>query len=340
MNILFIGPYRQADGWGEGARNYLYSLLETGHNIVARPIYMGNSNVDKLDPRLEALEKKRYKKYHRVIQNVLPHLFYPVEGSKNIGVFTLESGGMDHTSWPSKMALMDELWVTSKRERDCVKDLGGVFKMPKVRVVKQSIDTSRYKRKFPPLEIEGALGRFCFYFIGEWTERKGLEHLAAAYLSEFHPSEQVCLIIKTSKPGLSPDQTRQEVMNMCDGIKRVIRTQASGLYDHPICVVSERLTDMQMDQLHATGDCFVMPSHGEAFCRPAIDAVGFGKRPIVTKHTGMNDFVNDANGYLIDSTEDCCLIGAPPISDLYTTNETWQIVTGKQWDAFQILLRQ
>ena len=42
-NILFVGPYRQADGWGFASHDYLMSLLTTEHNIASAPIYLNPS---------------------------------------------------------------------------------------------------------------------------------------------------------------------------------------------------------------------------------------------------------------------------------------------------------
>jgi len=42
MRILFIGPYRQNDGWGNASKHFLKSLCMTEHDIAARPIYLNN----------------------------------------------------------------------------------------------------------------------------------------------------------------------------------------------------------------------------------------------------------------------------------------------------------
>ena len=38
MNILFVGPYRQADGWGEAAKHYIKALSHVGE-LAIRPIF-------------------------------------------------------------------------------------------------------------------------------------------------------------------------------------------------------------------------------------------------------------------------------------------------------------
>jgi glycosyltransferase involved in cell wall biosynthesis len=81
-----------------------------------------------------------------------------------------------------------------------------------------------------------------------------------------------------------------------------------------------------MIKLHNACDCFVMPSYGEAFCRPAAEALVLGKTPIVNKNTGMSDFINDSNGFLIRSGKIPVLLNHKPLSDeydFYSSNQSW-----------------
>ncbi len=115
MNILFIGPYRQADGWGIAAREYLKALRTTPHTISCRPIYMGQTFIDDIGD-LEQLEKKtsRYDgSYDVVIQNCLPHLFeYHKKCGINVGLFYTESSEWINC-WPDRLDIMDRLIVPS-----------------------------------------------------------------------------------------------------------------------------------------------------------------------------------------------------------------------------------
>ena len=40
MNILFIGPYRQHDEWGQKSRSLLQALQKSDHTVTARPIFL------------------------------------------------------------------------------------------------------------------------------------------------------------------------------------------------------------------------------------------------------------------------------------------------------------
>jgi len=70
----------------------------------------------------------------------------------------------------------------------------------------------------------------------------------------------------------------------------------------------------------------VMPSYGEAFCRPVAEALVCGSTPIVTTNTGMTDYINDSNGFLIESTPTSVITENKNLNsnfDMYTAKETW-----------------
>ena len=74
MNILFIGPYRQNDGWGNAAKSYIRALSKIDSvNLCIRPIYMGSSTCE-IDEDIIEFEYNSFDEYDIVIQNVLPSL--------------------------------------------------------------------------------------------------------------------------------------------------------------------------------------------------------------------------------------------------------------------------
>ena len=99
MNILFAGPYRQNDGWGLAARDYLKALLKTKYNIACKPVFMAWSLNQNLLPEFIDAEKKVFEKRPDVIiQNILPHLMDYQYDMKNIGLCYLETKGLKHTN--------------------------------------------------------------------------------------------------------------------------------------------------------------------------------------------------------------------------------------------------
>jgi glycosyltransferase involved in cell wall biosynthesis len=315
MNILFIGPYRQADGWGEAARSTIEALTYTGHNITIRPIFMGVRILSNLDQKFIDLENNLYTNYDVVIQNVLPHLVdYDRRFNKNVILVHTETSNLEYTSWPYRMNLMDEVWVTTNYGRKSL--LASNVKVP-IKVICQSVDTSKFLKSYEPIDLGSANNKFKFYFIGENITRKGLMELVAAYSSAFCSYDNVFLLIKTSGQ-------RGDVENLIKNVRQSLAMYANDALYPEIGIITDFVTDDFINRLHYTCDCFVMPSYGEATCIPAMEAMGFGNTPIVTDGIGPTDYITEENGYLVKSTEDVVLTTNRPLADLYTGYETWR----------------
>jgi hypothetical protein len=98
MNALFVGPYRQNDGWGLASKNYIRSIATKFPNLTIRPIFLASGSNENLERDLLIYENTTYDHYDIVIQNTLPHcLFYDSRFKKNIGLFFLETNNISHS---------------------------------------------------------------------------------------------------------------------------------------------------------------------------------------------------------------------------------------------------
>ena len=197
-NILFVGPYRQDDGWGEAAADYAKALATTDNNIAIRPIYMGQSVVDLKDETLLELEGNRFPYYDIVIEKVLPHLFEKRE-MLTVGLFTLETSEIETTPWKEHIFNMDMVMTPSVHEKNilCHKRMG----YNEGYAISEPVDITKFDKehnKLPHIPTD----TFNFYFIGEYIERKNLDALIVAFHREFDRREPVNLIIKTNSGGM------------------------------------------------------------------------------------------------------------------------------------------
>ena len=81
-----------------------------------------------------------------------------------------------------------------------------------------------------------------------------------------------------------------------------------------------------MHELHHICDCFVMPSHGEAWCIPAFEAMLFGNTPICSNDGGPKEFIDKDNkntGSLIDGTRTIPESGDSAFNFIHTGDESW-----------------
>lgn len=311
MNILLIAPYRTYSGWGEGGKHLAKSLNTLDHNLAIRPIYMSNEiDLDFNDPELLELEKAQYDHYDIVIQRVLPQFFRRVPSTTSILACVFETSNIHTTPWWPHLKRADAIMVPSQHEKQDLLDNN--LPTP-VYNVSEAIDISKYTKDYVP--IPDLQGTFNFYFIGEFIERKNIKALLMAFHREFRPNEPVRLVIKTTGDP-------QYINNEINKIKANMRIyQDIGRYK-PEVLICGRIPDDQIHNLHKSCHCMVMPSCGEAYCRPVVDALGYGNTPIVTNHTGMTDYIRD-NGWIVKSTIEPIYTTQPPLPDIYTSKEKW-----------------
>jgi len=323
MNILFIGPYRQNDGWGSATKNYIKSLATQYKNLTIRPVFLAQSSNDELDNDLLKYENTIYDNYDVVIEKTLPHcFFYDGRYKKNIGLTELETNNLSNSECISNMNRMDEIWVPSSQEKKCLMK-SGVNKP--IKVISQPLDTEFIKKYSDhKLAFSNIIDKtFKFYFIGEYTERKNIEDLIIAFNLAFDIDQPVSMILKTSIPGISPYDSNKIIEDEIETIKKKLNIRTK--YKKEI-IITDRLSYKDVIGLHNSCDCLIAPSYGEAFCRPAAEALCLGKTPIVTDNTGMNDFINYDNGFLIKSHRTPVYVNNRPLSkdfDIYTANEYW-----------------
>ena len=72
MSVLFIGPYRQPDEWGQRSFSLLQSLKKTEVDITSRPLFLANFPPMTIE---EETEYAKFDHYDVLIQHSLPANF-------------------------------------------------------------------------------------------------------------------------------------------------------------------------------------------------------------------------------------------------------------------------
>lgn len=257
MKILFIGYYKEPTGWGFCAREEL-KFLSKHFDVVARPVEF-TSKVR--ESWMESVENKSLDGVTHVIQHLLPQHFERFPGVKNIGYVEIESSNLKYSMFPDHFSIMDEIWVVNEDAKKAVEDC---CKIP-TRVVHHPLNFDINKKEYKKINIPEVQGNFVFYNISEDVPRKNLGTLITAFHAEFDPTEPVSLVIKTN----------HNIDGMIAHIKKQMRLYKTINEYRKDVVITDRVSDDQIYGVHSSGHCFVMPSCGESWCQPMMDAAVF-----------------------------------------------------------------
>mgnify|MGYP003152310994 FL=1 len=315
MSALFIGPYRQNDGWGCASRDYIKAIYTQISDLSCKPLYYTPKLFTDLDNDILSCENRRLSKVDTIFQTCLAQSFTPNNYAKNVGITMLETNDISKSVGVKIINNLDEICVPSNQEAKCLK-ISGVT-IP-IRVISQPLNIEFYKNRDYKISMQNTVidNSFKFYTIGEMVHRKNLLGIITAFNLAFHQTDNVSLIIKTNMPA-------KDVHEQINNWKK--RLNLKKQYKQEV-VISDRLSDLDLLGLHNYCDCFVSASYGESFCRPAAEALVLGNAPIVTDNTGMTDFINNDNGYVVHSKRipvSPDRTGMAPGYDTYTANEHW-----------------
>jgi glycosyltransferase involved in cell wall biosynthesis len=214
--------------------------------------------------------------------------------------------------WVEKCNAMDEVWVPSAFNLETFARAG--VKEHKLLRMQEGEDTTHFHPANPPFHIPGARG-FNFLSVFQWTQRKGPDLLLKAFISEFKEDEGVALILRTYGR-LGPDSDL--LPDLLYYIERELHVPLEKT--PPILLVPGFIPNQDLPRLYTSADCFVLPTRGEGWGRPYVEALSSELPVIATGWSGQMDFLNDANSYLIDFKM------APTPSDTDV-----EIFAGHQW---------
>jgi glycosyltransferase involved in cell wall biosynthesis len=251
---------------------------------AVRPLYLYGADHDEalasgwLHPRIAALQRTPLRLDAPQVVYAPGDRFGKNSGRPRIG-FTMHEVDRLPASWVEQANQMDELWTPSRWGARVFAESG--VTRP-VHVVPLGIDPERYH---PGPQREEMRERTLFLSVFEWGARKGWDVLLRAYRTAFEPGDAVLLVLKIDHraPGANPAR------------------EIAALLPHPsppvALLYNQPLSAARMAELYRSVDCFVLPTRGEGWGMPALEAMACGVPAIVTDWSAPAEFVTAANGY-------------------------------------------
>ncbi len=265
-------------GYAITSEELALQLDHLGANIMHRPIAWHLRAVIR-NPRLRAIMDRPVREHAIQVSYDQADLFDTSYPGPNIGYTMLEIDGLP-PNWVAACNAMDEIWTPSAWGAATFIDAGvrkPVLAMP------LGYDPLRFHLGVPGQPIAG---RYTFLSVFEWGARKGPDVLLKAYARAFTKRDDVLLLLRVNNHDGTLDVARQihDLGLPADG--------------PPIALIYNRqLQPGQLGSLYRSANCFVLPSRGEGWGMPILEAMACGLPVIATNWSGQTEFLHAGVGY-------------------------------------------
>lgn len=315
--VYFRAPLYGGSGYAEECWTAALALEEAGIPLQVTPVGE-QCDKRKLIPeesakRLKALERESIDQPSSISYQAFPAhaLDLNLRGRTSVARTMFETDSVPPI-FRDRCNAMDEVWVPSRFNMRTF-TAGGVDPA-KLRLVPGGIDAKRFHPGEEPLNLPQKRS-FNFLSVFDWSSRKNYRALLSAYLSEFTADDDVALILKAYQLISTSADIPSEIAWVIE------REHGLSLERAPaIIVLNGFMAQEAMVRLYAAANCFVLPTRGEGYGRPFLEAMACGVPVIATDWGGQSDFLNQSNSYLIPSK----LVDVPIDTEL-------SLNTGQRW---------
>jgi len=192
--------------------------------------------------------------------------------------------------WATACNEMDDVWVPSTFNLRTFAAAG--VDSTKLHVVPDCIDAAPYLSATPYALLQGPGSGYTFLSVFQWIRRKGWDVLLSAWAKAFRPDDDVRLVLRSYPFGAGEPVSIQ--------MQRWLSGQGLSLQDMaPVHLLEDFLPDAAMPSLYAACDSFVLPTRGEGWGLPYMEAMAAGKPCIATAWSGQMDFLHEGNAWLL-----------------------------------------
>lgn len=327
--LVFQGPVESRSGYGDHARDLVYSLIKSDKydvKIVSMPwgaTPMNGLEInDEIDIQIKnsIIKEQLHQQPDIFIQISVPNEFTPIGKYANIGI----TAGIETTQcapeWIEGINRMDITLVPSKFSKETFiqtsysiydkntnQPRGELNVQKAIDILFEGVDTSVFKKieqdeleNTIKLSMDGISEEFVFLSVGHWLsgdfgeDRKNISGLIYTFIDTFKnlTTPKPALLLKTSGATFSI-KDKNRIIEKINAIKGMFPKEN----DLPnIYLLHGNLSKKEMNSLynHEKIKAMVSFTKGEGFGRPLLEFAVTGKPVIASGFSGHVDFLNPA----------------------------------------------
>jgi glycosyltransferase involved in cell wall biosynthesis len=288
--ILLRGQFLDYSGYGKVNRNLAICLKKRGVNISVNAI-------DHAHPRLignDLIIGSSFSYTHSTVSDVVIDSIVPsfdtARGKKKSILYTTVESYTIPQNFSDIFKKYDEVWTTSNF---CKSVISQHFSGP-ISVVPGIVDSQTYCIDGNRADIRNQSKSFKFISVFNWNYRKGPDALLKAYCKAFSNSDDVSLILVCRKKRISGPAS-----GVKDEVEKTINDLNLKNPPH-IMRVTKELNEDGIASLYRACNAFVLPSRGEGYGLPYLEASLCGLPVIGTNVSAVADILNTKNSLLLD----------------------------------------
>ncbi len=297
-NLVYTAPLEDPSGIGEDARSLRASALAVCTPLAVQCLPWSSDlslfTEAELKQYLEDKQRPAAPGFVHLVQDLRFHQRHPEAGLTAMR-HMFETDRLPR-GWVQQLNQLDRVLVPGEFNRQTYIDAGVSEAI--LRVVPGAVNIEQYMQPAPPTEhIQNLFLPGCFTFLTchEWSLRKNWKATLKSFALAFPGRKDVRLILKVwpASVGYTSEQIQEQA-------SRYLHEEC-GIdldTDGRILLLTEKLTRSELLLLYQCCDAFVLPSCGEGWGRPYMEAMACGK-PVIGTLTGNGAFMTQSNAFLV-----------------------------------------
>jgi len=272
-------------------RNLAKGLKRNGVDVSIAPVEYHYDKKSMMDWEIKEMIQKPNDYWNRTVLRSCEgdHMYLMPPGKQRIAHTTGESN-IINADWVLQLNNVDKVLTTSTFFKEVMSTSG--VKTP-IYVLPNSVNLDLFKKEGDKIPIDGLKG-LNFVSMFHFGERKAPDILIKAFCKAFTKNDDVSLTIHSLS-------MKQQLERQGISVRNWIGNLVGDRDDKPtILVTSTYIEDALIPSLLRNFDVFVLPTKGEGFGLPVVEAAALGIPSIVTGYSGVLDIVDKNTGWLID----------------------------------------